>query len=208
VKFFNSFIRAALNARDVRTAYNVLHQYRELTEGMLRAGWHEQAGDIAEYIKYYAHTSYRMQVPFVTETCAYDLCTLCELAHELGSPAEKRMLEVFLEVDQPSSDDELMETGLRGVRKAQIKLATYYLVTDAEPLARRIWEDMHDERPERLRSIREELMRVESADFWEVIDRGTNFDYLPPERKKALTVFFSWFPRYTSGEMAAQKVPG
>jgi hypothetical protein len=204
VKFFNSFIRAALNARDVRTAYNVLHQYRELTERLLRAGWHDKAAEISEYIKYYAHISYQI-LPFVTETCAYDLCRLCELAHELESPAEMKMLQVFLQVDQPTSDDADEETGLRGVRKAQIKLATYYLVRDAEPLARIIWEDMRAERPERLRSIREELLRVESEDFWEVIDRGTNFDYLTPERKQALGVFYSWFPR-GSVELAAQKI--
>jgi hypothetical protein len=197
VKFFNSYIRSALNARDVRTAYNVLHQYREMTEGLLRSGWHDKAAEISEYIKYYAHISYHI-LPFVTETCAYDLCRLCELAHELRSPAEKRMLEIFLQVDQPIADDSAAETGLRGVRKAQIKLATYYLVRDAEPLARVIWEDMHNERHERLRSIREELLRVETEDFWEVIDRGTNFDYLTPERKRALGVFYSWFPRFTT----------
>ena len=205
VKFFNSYIRAALNARDVRTAYNVLNQYRQLTESLLRASWHDRAAEIAEYIKYYAHTSFRMQLPFVTETCAYDLSSLCELAHELSSPALGRMIETFLEVDQPSSDEEAEETGLRGVRKAQIKLATYFLVQNAEPMARRIWEDMHAERPERLRSIREELLRVASEDFWEVIDRGTNFDYLTPERKKALNVFYGWFPRYTD-EVPVQKV--
>src|SRR4029079_11845674 len=37
VKFINTYLRAALNARDVRTAYNVLHQYRQLAESMLRA---------------------------------------------------------------------------------------------------------------------------------------------------------------------------
>jgi hypothetical protein len=194
VKFFNSFIRTALNARDVRTAYNVLHQYRELTEALLRAGWHEKAADICEYMKYYAHISYPI-LPFVTETCAYDLCRLCELAHELGSPAEQRMLAIFLEVDQPTEVDTAADTGLRGVRKAQVKLATYYLVRGAEPLARVIFEDMRAERPERLRSIREELLRVETEDYWEVSDRGSNFDYLSPERKQALSVFYGWFPR-------------
>jgi hypothetical protein len=203
VKFFNSYIRAALNARDVRTAYNVLHQYREMSEGLLRAGWHDKAAEVTEYFKYYAHISYRMQLPFVTETCAYDACALCELAHELKSPSERRMLETFLEVDQPSRDEEAEETGLRGVRKAQIKLATFYLVKGAEPLARRIFEDMRSERPERLRSIREELLRVASEDFWEVIDRGTNFDYLTPERRREMNTFFNWFPRL-SGEFAAQ----
>ncbi len=52
---------------------------------------------------------------------------------------------------------------------------------------------MRDERPERLRSIRDEPLHVESKDFWEIIDRGTNFDYLSDPRKEQLRVFFSWF---------------
>ena len=68
----------------------------------------------------------------------------------------------------------------------------------AEEHARRIFADMREERPERLRSIREELLRVESKDFWEVIDRGTNFDYVDPQRKAQLRVFFSWFPSLAS----------
>lgn len=202
VKFFNSYLRATLNARDVRTNYNVLNQYRQLVERLLRAGWDDKAADVARYIKYYSHISFRMQLPFVTETCAYDLCALCELAHDLSSPAESTLLKVFLEIDQPSTDGgEAEETGLRGVRKAQIKLATYYIVTGDEHLARRIHEDMVNERPERLRSIREELLAVDEEDFWEVIDRGRNFDYLTPERKKALSVFYGWFPRKTAEEI-------
>jgi hypothetical protein len=52
---------------------------------------------------------------------------------------------------------------------------------------------MAHERPERLRSIRDELLGVVSKDFWEVIDRGTNFDYLDPSRRAKLGQFFSWF---------------
>jgi predicted membrane protein DUF2254 len=206
LKFFNTYLRATLNAKDVRTAYNVLHQYRELAEALLRGGWHERAAEVAGYIKYYGHISFRMQLPFVTETCAYDLCSLCELAHDLKSPVEKDILRVFLEVDQPASGEgEAEETGLRGVRKAQIKLATYYIVNQADDLARRIYEDMKSERPERLKSMRDELLSVVTEDFWEVIDRGRNFDYLTPDRKKALNVFYSWFTGRYSGEVAAAK---
>jgi hypothetical protein len=35
IKFFNTFLRAALVAGDVRTAYNVLHQYRQLAQDVL-----------------------------------------------------------------------------------------------------------------------------------------------------------------------------
>ena len=51
------------------------------------------------------------------------------------------------------------------------------------------------ESPERLRSIREEMLAITAKDFWEVSDRGTNFDYLDDARKEKLREFFRWFPR-------------
>ena len=193
VKFFNSYLRATLNAKDVRTAYNVLNQYRMLAEAALDREQHALAIDIAGYMKYYGHVALRTNQAFVTETVAYDLCALCEHAHAAGSLAEEQLLSTFLEVDQPISDVATQETGLRGVRKAQVKLATYYMVKGQGARAREIFEDMEHERPERLLSIRDELLAVESEDFWEVIDRGTNFDYLPPAQKQALGTFFGWF---------------
>ncbi|MBP7684283.1 MAG: hypothetical protein KBB95_20410, partial [Deltaproteobacteria bacterium] len=53
---------------------------------------------------------------------------------------------------------------------------------------------MGNERHERLASIRDELSGVESSEFWEISDRGVNFDYLEPARKRELHVFFGWFP--------------
>ena len=99
-------------------------------------------------------------------------------------------------------ETEAQEQSLRGVRKAQLKLATYYLGAGAEELARQVWRDMEHERPERLLHIREEMLAVQDRDFWEVIDRGHNFDYLDPDRRRQLETFFSWF-----GWFAARRRP-
>ena len=93
-----------------------------------------------------------------------------------------------------------LEASLRGVRKAQIKLATYYLIHGADDLARSIFEDMRDELPSRLISIREELDGITSEGFWEVSDRGVNFDYLDPERRATLDTFFGWFSQRDAAE--------
>jgi hypothetical protein len=79
------------------------------------------------------------------------------------------------------------------VRKAQLKLASYFLLRGDERLAREIFHDMKDEQPPRLASIRDELLNVQSQEFWEVSDRGVNFDYLSEERKLNLLRFFEWF---------------
>jgi hypothetical protein len=200
IKFFNTFLRATLNQGDVRTAYTILNQYRIMAESVLVSGDGATALVIANHIKYYGHVSYQKRLPFVTETVAYDLGALCEVAHATRAGVEGALLDVFLEVDPKTSEGDVQETALRGVRKAQLKLATYYLMVGAEPMARRVWDDMREDTAERLRSIRDELLGVQSKDFWEISDRGGNFDYLPPERKEKLRIFFGWF-RDTSGEL-------
>src|SRR5207249_2472420 len=108
--------------------------------------------------------------------------TLCEQAWRAKAAAHDQILARLLELDKEAESQEQEHT-LRGVRKAQAKLASFYLTSGGLDQAKQIFEDMREERPERLRSIRDELLRVESKDFWEVIDRGTNFDYMDPERK-------------------------
>jgi hypothetical protein len=196
LKFFNTYLRTTINDRDVRTAYNILYQYRLLAEAVLRAGRDApKVIEVARYFKYYGQTANSAGLAFINETAAYDLGTLCELAHSTSFSLEKDLLSIILEVDKVP-ETEAQEQSLRGVRKAQIKLATYYLVAGVEPLARQVWRDMEHERPERLLSIREEMLAVKDRDFWEVIDRGHNFDYLDPERRRELDTFFSWFTWY------------
>lgn len=190
-RFMNSYIRATLNARDVRTAYNVLNQYRLLTLSMLREGCHDAAIEAVRYMAYYGHTSFDMNLTFVTETVAYDMASLCEHAHELRAPEEERMLQEFLDLDQPLRTRS-QEKALLGVRKAQAKLAAYYLARGEEAKARHISRDMQAEPPERLLAIRRSLESVTTKDFWEITDRGRNFEYMPPEQRVHLATFFEW----------------
>jgi Predicted membrane protein (DUF2254) len=192
IKFFNTYMRSTLNAKDVRTAYNILHQYRLLAEAVLRAGLDDQVLEIAGYFKYYGQLAFSMKIAFITETVAYDLTSLCELAYSAGAPVGKDLLLVLLEVDK-EAEGEQQEQSLRGVRKAQIKMATFFLLSGDFENSRLIYEDMKHEPVDRILSIKNELIAVESKDFWEVIDRGENFDYLNPERRSLLLDFFDQF---------------
>jgi hypothetical protein len=196
-KFMNTYLRASLNARDVRTSYNVLHQYRQLAEAMLKSPkpppWIGAAlEEVAGHFKYYAQLAHSQGLGFVTETAAYDLCTLCEIASTLVAPSHDRLLAIFLEIDK-EAETTAEEKALRGVRKAQAKLATFYLQRGQATYARAIYDDMAQESPERLRSIRDELLAITSKHFWEVVDRGTNFDYIDDARKEKLREFFGQF---------------
>jgi len=201
VRFLNTYLRATLNARDVRSAYNLLNEYRLLGEAALAHNDTELAVDVAEYIQFYGQTAFGMQLAFLLETAAYDLCMLIEQASDRGSICHDRLLGIFLELDrEPDADGSPQEASLRGVRKAQIKLATHYLglgTAEGEAYARRIHADMRLEKRERLTSIRLELERVQDSEYWEVSDRGINFEWLPPERRARLATFFGWFDEGT-----------
>jgi hypothetical protein len=189
--FMNSYMRATLNARDVRTAYNVLNQYRLLVESLLRSGNGDAALQGVKYMKYYGHISFDHTLTFVTETVAYDVSTLCEIAHELAAPEEEAMLKEFLELDRPLLVRS-QEKGLLGVRKAQVKLACYYMLNGDETKARTIARDMENEPKQRLEAIFQELENVTSKDCWEIIDRGRNFEFMVAEQRRQMERFFSW----------------
>jgi len=194
IKFFNTYLRATFNASDIRTAYNTLHQYRQLAEATLTeaAELRERSLQIARFMRYYASVAFDRGMTFVTEVIAHDIAQLCELAFRKHAPHHRELLRVFLAVDERAETRE-QERTLRGVRRAQIKLATTYLLEGAPEFAREIQQDMADEPPERLKAIWRELEQLDTREFWEVNDRGTNFDYLPPEQKAQLPAFFGWF---------------
>jgi predicted membrane protein DUF2254 len=199
VKFFNTFLRTALNGRDVRASYNVLHQYRQLAERLMADGLDEEVAAIGRHFRYYAQIAHALDIGFVTETAAYDLRLLCQRAFETKAACHDELLQTFLEVDKepdapPASPAAAAaEKTLRGVRKAQVKLATFYLLRGAEHNARLIFQDMRFESPARLASILAELLAIAAKDFWEVTDRGVNFDYLDEQSKSRLSEFFGWF---------------
>ncbi|MET0390903.1 MAG: DUF2254 family protein [Polyangiales bacterium] len=211
MKFFNTYIRAAINARDVRTAYNVFNQYRLLAQALLEVDDGAYAVEIARYFKYYGLISYAANLPFILETVAYDLCALTELAYDRHSPVVNDVLRILLRVDK-ESEGAVQEQSLRGVRKAQVKLATFFMLRGEETLARQVYHDMAHEDRALLASIRDELISVRASEYWEIIDRGSNFDFLPLERRPHLDEFFAWFdglPRVRSMlSSAAPAAPG
>lgn len=191
IKFFNTFIRRSLNARDLRACYNVLYQYRLLAEAMLETR-PDLSVEIAGHLRYYGRLASDLGVAFILETAAHDLKDLNKAAFRAKSEVRESLLKIFLEVDW-TPESAAQEVTLRGVRKAQALLASFYLQHGAEDLARRIHKDMQVEPLRRLKTIRDELLAVKDDEFWEITDRGVNFDYTDPQEKQELKRFFSWF---------------
>jgi hypothetical protein len=189
VRFFNTYIRHTLNSRGVRSAYNILYEYRQYASAMLAVD--AALGErVARHLVYYGRTANTMGLPFVTVTAAHDVRVLCEQAHERGDVDMSTMLDLFLSLDQ-AVDDDSTELALQGVRRAQSILGAVLLARGDTELAQLIRDDMCEEPVARLVSIRDAILAVTERKFWEITDRGFNFDYVEPALRPHVSAFFA-----------------
>jgi hypothetical protein len=192
-RYFNSYLRFAINDHDPRSAFNTLEHYRVIAEKLLDED-PLKVEQIAYYFKYYALEAQKHNVLFILETAAHDLCVLNELAYKKKVPNIRELLLIFLNLDQPIEEtNSTGEISLIGVRIAQVKLAGFYLINGEKELARLTYEDMKVEPRERILRIYELIYTTTVEEFWEITPRGINFYYLSPERREALKEFFEWF---------------
>jgi hypothetical protein len=194
LRFLNTYLGRSITVGDVRSAHNVLAELRWLAcEDLLEQGEFELVKELADWLQDYARVSFELGRTFVTEAVAHDLADTIIRAHAAGAPNHDALLDILLQVDREPGGLTGQESALRGVRKAQVKLATYYLSCGDIERARRIHEDMSCESRERLRTIHLELAELEEREWWEITNRDANWDYLSEAQKKELPVFFGWF---------------
>jgi hypothetical protein len=130
----------ANNARDIRSGYNLLKQYRLLAEAALQ---HRQSAlvlQIVGYFRYYSLIAYKAGLFFLSrkrdgvlsETFGFDLGMLAQSSCALGSETTEAIVQALLRLDQDpvrvsgtESLSEQQETTLRGIRKTQVRLAAY-----------------------------------------------------------------------------------
>ena len=181
VEYFNTFIRRALNTRDVRSVFILFDQYRILAEELL-ADDPELVLEIAYYFAYYGQIARDMQLAFVVDAAAHDLGALVRHASETQSPIAERLLESFLRYDG---------AGSLGVAKAQAILGSYFVMTDRTAAAAQVKERLRLLESTRIERLSAELMAVRREKYWEVNERRMNMEYVPDAQRERLREFLA-----------------
>jgi hypothetical protein len=180
---FHSYLRTSINGRDPRTAYFVLHQYRLLAEELLGTQFRPAVLEVARRIRFYGELADQSGLPFLMEVAAYDLAQLVETAAEDPSMRDA-ILEIVLAMDRGAS------AHLCGVRRAEIQLATFFLLREDAAPATRIAMELACEPESLLEAARADIEQETAPDYWEITDRGANFSFLAPERRVRLEQLF------------------
>jgi len=188
ILFMNTYLRHSLNRRNIRAAYIILYHYRHLTICIL-----EQRPAIfvriMEHYKYYAHLANSLELPFLVVTVALDMVEILQHAYTRRVAETRRALEIFLDLDQ-TPDSQIKEFALRGVRKAQIRLAAHLLEAGDETLLEIILQDLSQEQRERVASIQEEMLSYKEKNFWEISERRASFDFISDRQKEFVAKIF------------------
>ncbi len=183
MEYFNTFLRLALNRRDVRSVFIIFHQYRNFAEA-INQEFPEQVLEIAYYFQYYGQLAQDQQMPFVVETVAYDLGQLVQQAWETQASNREELLERFLRYDLDK------KRALPGVKKAQALLASYFLLAGRPEPVELIRASFEGLDPLFLKTIREDLLRVTRQKYWEISERRMNIEFVPDPQREKLRQFF------------------
>ncbi len=182
IAYFNTMMRMAINRKDVRSAFLLLGQYRSYAEGF-KGECPETVQEIAYYFRYYGEAARDAQMAFVTEVAAHDLGKIVEGAWESGASNRGQLLSDFLSFDWKGKQP------LAGVKKAQALLASYFLMRGEEEPISRIQATFKGLTTGFITTLTDDLLHVTQERYWEVNERGTNMDYVPPERRERLRHF-------------------
>jgi Predicted membrane protein (DUF2254) len=183
VQYFNTFIRLAITRRDDRSVFTLFDQYRMLAES-LNSTHPGLVQEIAYYFEYYGQVARDSGLPFLVSAIAHDLGLLVQSAFQSWAPNRQPLLERFLKYDLKT------KSPLPGVKKAHAILASYLMLNDQiEPVAL-IRDSFRGLDPAMTKVIRDELLQITREDYWEVIDRRINMDYVPDAQREQLRQFF------------------
>jgi hypothetical protein len=188
MKFFNTFLREAINQADTRAGYHVLYQYRLLAEATLQRQ-PDVALEIAQRLGYYGDAAASGPLLWMSAAAGHDLRMLAETCHRRG--VERTVVAAIVDnlVDTVERAEAKASPALLQLYKTVAALGSFFLA-EGEPQCARQLRASLDHLPEQtLNQVGGELTRVDNPIFWELTDRVVNFDYLEPEVRAALPAF-------------------
>lgn len=181
VRTLNTFLRESVLRKDNAACYYVIYNYKTLVRRLL-ASASTRAPELVRYLRYYAELARAQGMGFTHDLISYELAELTEVAYEREAPCRTTLLQAVL-------DFEGVERSA-GLVKSRAMLAGFFLAAGYEFELARLIESLRETPEALLRSARETLLQTESPVFWELTDRGTNIDYVVPERRASLVAVF------------------
>lgn len=195
IKFMNTYMRQCINRHDIRAFYNTSYRYRNLAEDIATVS-PMRSLEIIKYLNYYGMAALDKDMMFAWDITFYDIGHIVEYVYRNNIEEQRKFLTAFLNTQNDSASLLASPQGgvifhTTGTIKAILILLSYYLETDLSEEIQILEDYLQTVNAKLVHQAADELLRVEGKEFWEIIDRIVNFDYLEESRRMHLKEFIS-----------------
>jgi len=176
VRYFNTFLREALNRGEERAAFDIFYQYRQLAEGLIE---HPKfIGRIGGFMVTYASVAEDRGLEFVSDLAGFDLEHMMEQAYRAELPVAAELLGNLLELAH-ERDGEPRPSRVR----AKLIAAGFFIGQGMDSELQRVRDDLADVPKAVVAAACAKLMTIGKRQFWEITDRAVNIEWTDPDRR-------------------------
>jgi hypothetical protein len=176
VRFFNTYLRVAINRSAPTFASSLMNEYRRLAIGALE--WRpdlsvEAAGHLLRYGRHFDEAG----MPAILGAAAEDVADLA-IEAQGRDPEVTRRLALLLIRNLSELLPNARPIGLNGLFKAVVKLAFWAMASDATDVSSILVEGIAAAPPEFVEGALDRMESMSSGLFWEVNERVIAFDWV------------------------------
>ncbi len=202
VRFFNTYLRVAINRSAPTFASSMMNEYRRLAIGALE--WRpdlsvEAAGHILRYGRHFDEAG----MPAIFGAAAEDVADLA-IEAQGRDPEVTRRLALLLVRNLSELLPNARPIGLNGLFKAVVKLAFWAMASDATDVSSILVEGIAAAPPDFVEGALDRMESLRSGLFWEVNERVIAFDWVEEPLRAQIPRLRAALRRAKSGGAAAE----
>jgi len=179
LRFFNTYLRAAINRSAPTFASGIMNEYRRFAIGTL--DWRSDlAVEVAAHLLQYGRHFDEAEMPAILGAAAEDVADLA-IEARAKDPEVSRRLALLLVHSLLERIPNAKPIGLNGLFKGVAKLTFWALETDDDELAAVLVEGIAAAPPDFVDAALERMQSLQNGLFWEVDERVIAFDWVEPQ---------------------------
>ncbi|HEX6349443.1 MAG TPA: DUF2254 family protein [Candidatus Dormibacteraeota bacterium] len=184
IRFFNTYLRAAMNQRAPTFVYATFNEYRTLAIDALHAR-PDLMLRVAEHLVAYGRNFDAAGMPFIIGTAAEDVADMT-IATAGVDMDRAILLAQLLSRTLAAMAPTAQPIALNGVLKAAIKLALWAIGSEHAEIVGTLAEGLLAVPASFREDALERMQRTTEGVFWEVSDRVVAFDWVEPEQRELI----------------------
>lgn len=181
VRVMNCFAREAIKKKENASVFNVVYSYKALVRRLI-IDRPEHVSRLVRYLRFYADFARAQGLPFIYELISYELGELTQRAYERKAAPARELLDAMLAFD--GAEQSL------GLVKSRVILGVYFLEAGLAQELELVQASLRNATLGHLEKARRAILAVQERVFWELNDRGINFDFIEPQRRARVVEVF------------------